>query len=123
MEEVKFFVVNNIGTIIGYVFGGGSIYAYLFEKRKNKALTNQEVAKASQEEATALSSMRQAYKEFTEDMNLRYNLLSDEIKTLTKKLTDVSSELNKEKEKYNTLKIDYDILKKEFDNYKKTHDK
>ncbi len=51
-------------------------------------MTNQEVAKASQEEATALSNMRQAYKDFTEDMNQRYEALRTEFDEFKKEFTN-----------------------------------
>ena len=67
------------------LFGGGFSIAWFFERKKNKALANQEVAKASQEEATALTNMQNAYKEFTEDMNQRYDTLRSEFDELKKK--------------------------------------
>ena len=80
MGELKQLIMENIPTIFSYIFGGGGLFLFYTERKKNKALTNQEVAKASQEEATALTHMRAAYKEFTEDMNQRYETLSNEVK-------------------------------------------
>ena len=121
MDEIKVIILDNFGMIFTSLFGSGALVAYVMEKKKNKALTNQEVAKASQEDATAVTLMRIAYKEFTEDMNQKYETLIEEVKDLKKKLTDVSSELDQEKVKYSKLKTAYDNLKKEFDNYKKKH--
>jgi archaellum component FlaC len=118
---MKQWILENIISLITTLFGGGFSLAYFFERKKNKAMTNQEIAKASQEEATALTNMRQAYKDFTEDMTQRYNTLSEEVNDLKKKLTDVSIELDQEKDKYNRLKSAYDTLKREFDSYKKKH--
>ena len=126
MTELKQFLIDNIFPILSSLLGGGSFVAYIFERKKNRAMTNQEIAKAAQEEATALTNMRVAYKEFTDDMNQRYDDLSNQVKDLKKKLTDVTSELGEEKKKYNSLKEaysklknSYDNLKKEFDEYKK----
>lgn len=123
--NVPQFLIDNFFSIITSIFGGGSFLAYLFERKKTKAMTNQEIAKASQEEATALTNMRAAYKEFTDDMNLKYDELSNEVKELKKKLTDVTSELDEEKKKYKNLKDSYlklknsyDSLKRQFDEYK-----
>jgi len=128
MEQIKEIIITNFTTIFASLFGGGSLYAYFIEKRKNKAITNQEVAKAGQEEATALSNMRQAYKDFTEDMTKRYDELSTEVESLKKKLATVTTQVKEEENKYDTLKVSYDKLKvsydnlkKEFDNYKKKH--
>ncbi len=75
-------ILQNIVTIFTTILGGSSLAAYFFERKKNRALTSQEFAKASQEEATALSNMRQAYKDFTEDMNQRYEALRNEFDEL-----------------------------------------
>ena len=87
---MKEWILQNIVTIFTTILGGSSLAAYFFERKKNRALTSQEFAKASQEEATALSNMRQAYKDFTEDMNQRYEALRTDFdefkKTMEEKL-------------------------------------
>lgn len=124
--EIKQLIIENFGTLLTSLLSGGFGIAWFFERKKNKAITNQEVAKASQEEATALTGMRAAYKEFTEDMNQKYNELNTELKDLKQKLIDVSSKLNEEQNKYLTLmnayeklKHSYETLKRNFDDYKK----
>lgn len=124
--QIPQIITDNIFSIISSIFGGGSFLAYIFERKKTRAMTNQEIAKASQEEATALANMRASYKEFTEDMNLKYDELSNEVRELKKKLNTVTTELDEEKKKYKNLKDSYlrlknsyDSLKKQFDEYKK----
>lgn len=126
--EIKTFLIENFAILLTSIFGGGSFYGYFVEKRKNIATSSQEESKAkqeefkiSQEESTALSAMRRSYKEFTEDMNEKYDFMANEVSGLKKKLTDVSTELDQEKGKYTNLKKAYDSLKREFDNYKKKH--
>lgn len=130
MGEIKQIIIDNFPAIFSCLFGGGGLFLFFLERKKNRAFTSQEVAKAGQEEATALSNMRQAYKEFTEDMTQRYEVLSEEVKDLKKKLLTVTTQVKEEEEKYDILKtsydklkVSYDNLKKEFDNYKKKHSK
>ena len=82
---MKEWLLNNAISILTILFGGGFSIAWFFERKKNKALANQEIAKASQEEATALTNMQNAYKEFTEDMSKRYEELRCEFDELKKK--------------------------------------
>ena len=87
------FLTENIFSIISTLFGGGSLLAFVFERKKNKAITKQESSKADQEEATAISNMRKAYKDFTEDMNERYNEVINELEGVKKTLGIVKVEL------------------------------
>jgi hypothetical protein len=48
------FIEQNLMSILSMVLGGGSFFAYIFERRKNIALTSQEFSKSDQEKiATA----------------------------------------------------------------------
>ena len=113
----------NIFEIITLVFGGGSFWAYVTERKKRK-IEEKQLA------SDALKTMQDAYDRFTEDSKTKYEELSLEISELKKKLTNVTSQLQEEKSKYTSLKNSYeklkrsyDSLKGEFDAYKEKHSK
>ena len=99
------FLTENIFSIISTLFGGGSLLAFVFERKKNKAITKQESSKADQEEATAISNMRNAYKAFTEDMNERHNEVRKELEDVKNVLSKVRNELKEYKQTCDTCEI------------------
>ena len=118
---MKEWVTENLFSIITAIFGSGSFFAYITERKKR-------VIEEKQLASDALKTMQDAYDRFTEDSKMKYEELSSEISELKKKLTNVTSQLQEEKGKYTTLKNSYerlkksyDSLKREFDNYKKKH--
>ena len=119
--EVKQFLMDNFVSILTTLFGGGSFYAYYTEKNKRKI-------EEKQLSSDALKSMQDAYDKFTEDSLKRYEDLSSEVEELKKKLTNVTAQLNLEREnnealrkEHDNLKISYNKLKKDFDEYKKKY--
>ena len=118
---MKEWLLENIFSIITTVFGGGSFFAYITERKKR-------IIEEKQLGADALTKMQEAYDKFTTDSLKRYEELSSEVEELKKKLTLVTSQLESEKTNYSTLKsahdklkTAYDKLKAEFDAYKKKH--
>ena len=119
--DIQQLLIDNIVSIITTLFGGGSFYAYYVEKNKRKI-------EEKQLSSDALKSMQDAYDKFTEDSLKRYEALSTEVQDLKKKLTEVTTQLSKEKQNYailreehDNLKISYNKLKKDFDDYKKKY--
>ncbi|WP_340074552.1 hypothetical protein [Leptobacterium sp. I13] len=100
-------LLDNMFSIITALFGGGSFFAYITERKKRKI-------EEKQLTADALSKMQEAYDKFMEDSLIRYKDLREEIDDLKKKLVDVKTQLNNEKRKNS-------LLKNEFENYKKKH--
>ena len=119
--NIQQLLADNILSIITTLFGGGSFYAYYTEKNKRKI-------EERQLSSDALKSMQDAYDKFTEDSLKHYEELSAEVQNLKKKLTEVTTQLSREKQNYATLrkehdnlKISYSKLKKDFDEYKKKY--
>ena len=118
---MKEWVTENLFSIITAIFGSGSFFAYITERKKR-------VIEEKQLASDALKTMQDAYDKFTEDAMFKYKDLSEEVAELKKKLVDVTLQLNKEegkylvlKESYEKLKSSYENLKREFNNYKKKH--
>ena len=114
-------LTDNLISIITTLFGGGSFYAYYVEKNKRKI-------EEKQLSSDALKSMQDAYDKFTEDSLKRYEDLSSEVEELKKNLTNVTAQLNLEREnnealrkEHDSLKVAYNKLKKDFDEYKKKY--
>lgn len=119
--DIQQLLTDNIVSIITTLFGGGSFYAYYVEKNKRKI-------EEKQLSSDALKSMQDAYDKFTADALKHYEELSVEVQDLKRKLTEVTTQLSKEKQNYATLreehdnlKISYNKLKKDFDDYKKKY--
>ncbi len=118
---MKEWLLENIFSIITTVFGGGSFFAYITERKKR-------IIEEKQLASDALKTMQDAYDKFTSDSLKKYEELSVEVTELKKKLNGVTSQLESEKINYSTLKsahdklkTAYDKLKAEFDIYKKKH--
>ena len=119
--NIQQLVTDNILSIITTLFGGGSFYAFWVEKNKRKI-------EEKQLSSDALKSMQDAYDKFTEDSLKRYEDLSSEVEKLKKNLTNVTAQLNLEREnnealrkEHDSLKVAYNKLKKDFDEYKKKY--
>ena len=97
---MKQWFLDNAFSIIATIFGSGSLFAFIAEKKKRKI-------ELKSTQANALSSMQDTYDKFVDDFTAKYDHLLREIEQLKK---DVDS-----------WKTKYQNLKKEFENYKKTH--
>lgn len=75
---------ENLGTIIGYLFGGTGIIAFLSERKKRKA-------EAQVTEANAVAEMQKSYTQFVQDTNA---IISE----LRKELESFKSDLKKYKD-------------------------
>lgn len=97
---MKDWLLDNIFSIVATVFGSGSFYAFITEKKKRKL-------ELKSTQADALTSMQETYDRFVDDFTDKYDHLQKELEELKK---DV-----------NSWKSKYQNLKREFDNYKKNH--
>ena len=93
---MKDWLIANIFTIIATLFGSGSLFAYVTERKKRK-IERKNLA------TDALKSMQDAYDRFTEDANERYNEIKLEKEELKKRLAKVTKQLNEERKKHDSL--------------------
>lgn len=94
---MKQYILDNIGTILGFLFGAGGLYDSYLQRQKRKT--------------DALSGMQKLYDKFVEDTNEKITEFKTEIATLKQEIERVEISWQK---KYNTLK-------KAFDTYRKKH--
>ena len=66
------FITENLPTILGYLFGGGTLTAYFFERKKNKAIAKGVEADAETKEINNGSKVIDLYKEALDDLQNRY---------------------------------------------------
>jgi len=104
---MKEWLLENLFSIITGLFGGGSLFAYINERRKRKI-------EEKQLSTDALKSMQEAYDRFTEDSLSRYNDIKEELNEVKVRLTQVTQELSTERTKYAVLLVEYDKLKTDY---------
>lgn len=119
--EIKELIADNLISILGCIFGGGSFYGFWIERKKRKI-------EEKQLGADAIKTMQEAYDRFTEDALNQYQELKIEISGLKIELKTVTDNLLTEQDKYlilkaayAKLKLSYNTLKRNFDNYKKNN--
>lgn len=101
------FIQENIGQILGYLFGAGGISAFIFERKKNKAETKIVEADATEKEIGNSSKVVDLYKQALDDLENRYEkkyqevtalyerkikVLEDEIKILNRRIIELKKE-------------------------------
>ena len=91
-------ILDNIFSIIATIFGGGSFYAFVTEKKKRKI-------ELKSSHADALFGMQETYDKFVDDFTEKYDHLQKDIEMLNKEVSSWKSK--------------YQLLKTEFENYKK----
>jgi predicted RNase H-like nuclease (RuvC/YqgF family) len=117
MKEI---IQENVALILTTIFGGGSFYGWLFERKKRKD-------EGRIVQADALSKMQEVYDKMVVDVDSQisrsksnYEELQGKIEYSQNKIEQLENKL-KEVEAY--WKDKYNQLKKEFDNYKKLVEK
>lgn len=144
--------MNWIDILTG-IFGTGflgAVIGWIVERKRNNALTSQEISKAKQNEADATKTIQDAYADFAamhkeeySDLLKKYTITSvekEQIKVsndlLLKELSELKVDISKIKEtllfetekreelskKYQAMKNNYELLKKEYDDIKKKYD-
>lgn len=120
---MEVWLLENLFPIITSLVGGGSLFAYIMERRKRKI-------EEKQLSTDALKSMQEAYDGFVQDYSNKYNDIKAELKEVKDSLALMTLEANSEKTKYAILLVEYDKLrtdyynlKSEFLEYKETHKK
>lgn len=94
---MKQYILDNIGTILGFLFGAGGLYDSYLQRKKRKT--------------DALSGMQELYDRFVEDTNKKIVEFQAEISELKEEIERVETSWQKK----------YNALKKAFDTYKKSH--
>lgn len=112
MVEIKALITEHFVTILGFLFGGGSFYGYILEKKK-RGIEEKQLG------ANALQTMQDAYDKFTADSLKAYTDLNLEVQGLKSKQITLTLQLIEEQNKYVLLKIAYDRLKVSNDNLSK----
>jgi predicted RNase H-like nuclease (RuvC/YqgF family) len=95
------FILENLALILTTIFGGGSLTAYIFERRKNKAVTKGVEADVDTKEINNSSIIIAQYKEALEDLPARYELKYQEMAKLwEKKVGMLLEEINQLENSY-----------------------
>lgn len=76
------FIQENIGQILSYLFGAGGALAFIFERRKNKAVTKGVEADAEAKEIHNGGKVIDLYKQALDDLENRYEKKYQEITAL-----------------------------------------
>lgn len=106
-------IQGNIITIISTLFGGGGVIAYLFERRKNKAVTKGVEADANSKEIDNSSKVVDLYKTALNDLENRYEKKYKEITELyERKIKVLQDEIRLHKRYSTSLKRENTELRK-----------
>ena len=87
------FLKENVLSIISALFGGSSLVAYFLERKKNLALTSQEVSKSDQEKIVTADKTIDLVNKLTERMDVELEKSNATISKLEAKLDKALDEL------------------------------
>lgn len=80
------FLENHLSSIISYIFGGGGLILYITERKKNKALTSQEISKADQDKITTAEKTIDLMEKLRSTMDRKFMEMEAEINDLRSEL-------------------------------------
>lgn len=80
------FLEHNIMSIISTLFGGGSFLAYIFERKKNNALTSQEISKSDQDKISTAEKTIDLVEKLRLTMERQFDDMDKEISQLREEL-------------------------------------
>jgi len=86
------FLQENLALIISTLFGAGGIFAYIFERRKNQAITKGVEADVETKEIDNSAKVIELYKNSLDDLEKRYENKYVEITTFFEKRVDMLKE-------------------------------
>ncbi|MEE9408121.1 MAG: hypothetical protein V3V28_08610 [Polaribacter sp.] len=86
------FIQENLPLLLGYLFGAGGIFAFIFERKKNKAVTKGVQADAETKEINNASIIIGQYKDALEDLPIKYELKYLEMEKLWEKKVQMLSD-------------------------------
>jgi predicted negative regulator of RcsB-dependent stress response len=98
---MKEYFINNIDTILAYIFGAGGLFSAWKERKKHRV--------------DLLTSIQEIYTHFLKDYDQKFVDMSKDIADLKTKHEKEIAELQV------FWQRKYDALKSEFDKYKRTH--
>jgi septal ring factor EnvC (AmiA/AmiB activator) len=75
-------------TIISTLFGGGSFFAFFIERKKNNALTSQEVSKSDQDKISTAEKTIDLIDKLRSRMERQFEEMDKEIQNLKKELNE-----------------------------------
>ncbi len=109
------FLTEHIATIVGYLFGGGSLYALYVERKKRKAeVESMEIGN----EERIIEIYQKSLDDLEARMDKKHNENSAKIDELEKENEELKKKLQ-EVEDY--WKKKYQELKRNFEKYKREH--
>lgn len=112
------YILENIPLLLGYLFGAGGLFAFISERKKNKAVASGLEADADSKEIDNGAKIIIQYKEALEDLPVRYEQKYQEMATLWEKkvqmLLDEIAQLEKSYQRKTKLLEDEIKLKNKF---------
>lgn len=105
------FILTNLVTILGVLGSGGFSLAYLFERRKNRAITKGIEADVDTKQIENDSKVVDLYKAALDDLPIRYEQKLKEVEQMYSRQIEVLKEQIKQSDEFHKKKID--LLKEE----------
>lgn len=108
------FITNNLALIITTIFGGGSLTAYIFERKKNIAVTKGVEADVDSKDIQNGKDVVSMYKEAMDDLNHRYEKkFNDIVEMYDRKMKVLEDEIKLHKRMNTALKKENADLKRQ----------
>lgn len=112
------YVLENLPTLLGYLFGAGGVFAFISERKKNKAVASGLEADADSKEIDNSSKVVDLYKEALDDLQNRYEKRYNEVAEMFEKkyqmMREEMQQLEDSFERKNKLLEDEIKLKNKF---------
>lgn len=110
MKEI---IQENIALILTTIFGGGSFYGWLFERKKRKAETRITEAESKSKDLDNQDKENNIYKAMLDDLSFRYEKRYNELDSLYEsKCKQLEDQIRYQKQVINNLKKEITELNK-----------
>ena len=111
------YIRENIPLILSYLFGAGGIFAFIFERKKNKAVTKGVEADVHSKDIQNGKDVVFMYKEAMDDLNSRYEKkFKDIVEMYDRKMKVLEDEIKLHKRMNTALKRENADLKRQLKN-------
>ncbi|MCI2229591.1 hypothetical protein MC378_10465 [Polaribacter sp. MSW13] len=108
------FITDNLVLIFTTIFGGGTLTAYIFERKKNQALTKGVEADVDSKDIQNGKDVVSMYKEAMDDLNHRYEKkFNDIVEMYDRKMKVLEDEIKLHKRMNTALKKENADLKRQ----------